>query len=170
MFRRETGHSHFLSPISPLPDFRNFLRVVLWQDESKSEVCALLSPIFRLTSIRHRSLPQLRRSTDASQKTRRLTGRKMYPALRTTNLHTGQILPWSMQRKKTLSEESEIFLPQMRSIKTNNVIGLTIENWTVFSHIMLKKHSLNHDHDIFLIEKMDMNRIIYYLCPIKLKN
>ena len=29
MFRRETGHSHFLSPISPLPDFRNSLRVVL---------------------------------------------------------------------------------------------------------------------------------------------
>jgi hypothetical protein len=23
---------------------------------------------------------------------------------------------------------------------------------------MLKKHSLNKDHDIFLIEKMDMNR------------
>ena len=75
-----------------------------------------------------------------------------------------------MQRKKTLSKESENFPSPDEEHKTNNVIGLTIENWTVFSHIMLKKHSLNHDHDIFFNRKDGHEQIIYYLCPIKLKN
>lgn len=45
-----------------------------------------------------------------------------------------------------------------------------IEDWIEFSHIIFKNDSLNSDHDIFLIEKCAHERIIYYLCPNKLKN